>query len=390
MSQRFTIDGSDRLEERLAELCQRVLKEVRAIIPQQLLRALVLGGGYGRGQGGVLKAGGLDLPYNDLEFYLFLRGNRLWNVRRFQPSLEDLGSSLSPESGLHIEFKIESIDRLRRAPVSMFSYDLVTAHRVVFGGGNVFAGCSHHLDPRAIPVSEATRLLFNRCTGLLLAKEKLLQAELNSEDADFIGRNIAKAQLALGDALLTTCKLYDWDVRVRHERLANLESFAGLDLRQVRIHHAQGLAFKLHPERFSGSRHELNRRHEEASSLARETWLKLESSRLGVEFASVTDYTETRINKWDGSPFWLNYILNLRTYGMKAALDPLAARYPRERLLRALPSLLWGETPERPAHAKPVLDQPERARNLQAVLHARSPDWRNLVAAYKEVWPSYG
>src|SRR6185437_1721005 len=72
---RFTMDGSDALEKHLARICEKVLGGVRALISENKLEALVLGGGYGRGQGGVLKTNSGDAPYNDLEFYVFLRGN---------------------------------------------------------------------------------------------------------------------------------------------------------------------------------------------------------------------------------------------------------------------------------------------------------------------------
>ena len=96
MRQRFTIDGSERLEQEIAEKCREIGHEVGKLIPGRKLEALVLGGGYGRGQGGVLLTEHGDRPYNDLEFYVFLNGNRLWNERRYKASLDELGQRLSP------------------------------------------------------------------------------------------------------------------------------------------------------------------------------------------------------------------------------------------------------------------------------------------------------
>ena len=72
---RFTIDGDPSLERHLDQVCNRVTDEVRACIPGRSLEGLLLGGGYGRGEGGVLKTASGDRPYNDLEFYVFVRGN---------------------------------------------------------------------------------------------------------------------------------------------------------------------------------------------------------------------------------------------------------------------------------------------------------------------------
>src|SRR5215471_2370920 len=95
MSARFTLDGSAGLERRLGELCEQILNGMRAIVPQRRLQALVLGGGYGRGQGGVLKEDSGDAPYNDLEFYLFLKGSLLINEWWYGQTLHDFGKCLS-------------------------------------------------------------------------------------------------------------------------------------------------------------------------------------------------------------------------------------------------------------------------------------------------------
>src|SRR5580700_436722 len=115
MRARFTIDGSKALEERLARLCGRVRRRVVGQIPPKELAAIVLGGGYGRGEGGVLKTASGDKPYNDLEFYVFVRGNRLWNERGYRKAMETLGESLSLDAGLHVEFKIDCVERWKQA-----------------------------------------------------------------------------------------------------------------------------------------------------------------------------------------------------------------------------------------------------------------------------------
>src|SRR5262249_27434954 len=63
-----------------------------------------------------------------------------------------------------------------RRPISMFSYDLVAQHRELWAMGETFRGCNHHLEPTMLPGLEATRLLLNRCTGLLLARTILAES----------------------------------------------------------------------------------------------------------------------------------------------------------------------------------------------------------------------
>jgi hypothetical protein len=346
------------------------------------LEALVLGGGYGRGQGGVLVSPSGDRPYNDLEFYVFLKGNPILNERRFRGVFSELGERLSQEAGLHVEFKLDSLEKLRASPITMFSYDLLAGHYRLCGDENIFAGCEHHLVPENIPISEATRLLFNRCSGLLISKELLQQEPISPDQSDFIMRNVAKAQLALGDAFLTAFQQYHWDINERRRRLEKLDyQDAGTLLTIVREHHARGAEFKLHPKRIVQNKDDLRRQHAEISKLGLQIWLWIESKRLRLNFASAHDYAFSDVAKCPDTSTVRNCLLNVRTFGPKAVLDELGRRYPRERLFNALSLLLWnGE----------VSEDPGVIRHLQKQLRSNAWDWTGFVAAYKQIWPSYG
>lgn len=379
MSKRFTIDGSGALELQLERICDRVLREVQAHVPPPKLEALVLGGSYGRGEGGVLKTRGGDEPYNDLEFYVFVRGCSWRQTERLGGELTVLGEHLAHACGLAIDFKVDSLEKLRRSPISMFSYDLVSGHRILLGGSDVFRGCEHHRDARRIPLCEATRLLFNRCGGLLLVREILARRAPSTADMDFIGRNLAKAEVALGDAILTAHGLYDWSVVVRRERFQEVaipEPLAWMP--RVQRHYAAGAEFKLHPRREEKSAVEFTRDHMEITGLAGDVWLWLEARRLKHPFASFYEYVFDGDEKCPATAGWRNYLLTLRMFGGSAALDSLARRHPRERLFNALCVLLWqGET----------VKQPRIIRFLQKQLRTAASDWTGLVDAYKRLWP---
>lgn len=387
MSSRFTLDGSANLESELASACDSVCSAVREQIPPNTLEAIVLAGGYGRGEGGVCRSADGDRPYNDLEFYVFLRGNRLWNQRRYVRFLGDLSDRLSRDAAVHIELKLDSLRRLRHSPVSMFSYDLVSRHRVVWPSPgssraqSFFEGCDRHLNASQIPLSEATRLLFNRCTGLWLARELLRSGELMPGQRDFIGRNIAKLQLALGDVVLTAERAYHWSCLERRDRFQRLKSPHDLPhADDLRRHHMAGVEFKLHPSRVCKSSAEFHLDYQEISRLALRLWLWLENKRLNRSFSTAFEYASSPIPKCGGSPAWRNLALNAITFGPTAAFDFMAFRYPRERLLNALTLLLWGD------------DAPDAAglqKCLQQQLRTHSSEGPRLAQAYKALWPRF-
>lgn len=379
---RFTIDGSAALENVLSEACRKVLAGVQEIVPSGRLEGLVLGGGYGRGQGGVLQTAEGERPYNDMEFYVFVRGNLFLAQRRFRAALNQLGERLSPQIGLHVEFKLDSLEKLRRSRVTMYSYDLVAGNKILFGDASLFHRCEHHLDAAQIPASEATRLLFNRCSGLLLVQELLRSPSLDVEQCDFIGRNLAKAQLGFGDAVLTIFGRYHWDCRERHESLnQSSPAVAPSWLAEVRRHHAEGVQFKLHPHRASGSLEEFKSRFAELHDLGRRLWLWAESRRLDHNFETVREYALSILRKCPESSPVRNGFLNLRTCGRRTLFTAGFLRYPRERLFNALCLLLWDDE---------ICREPGLLRYLQKQLGARTKTRDVLMAAYRRVWENYG
>ena len=368
MSERFTIDGSAALESYLAATCKKVLTGIKSLVPAAKLDGIALGGGYGRGEGGVLKTAAGDQPYNDLEFFVFIRGNAILAERKFRHPLHELGESLSPDAGLEVEFKVLTLEKLRRSAPSMFYYDLVAGHRWQLGDDALLAGCEHHRDEAKIPLHEATRLLMNRCSGLLYSAERLARKNFSEAEADFVGRNLAKAQLAFGDVLLAANGQYHWSCRERHARLAKLSGAENLPLADLVGHHKTGLEFKLHPTRSAESREVLSARHAELSALGKQLWLWLESKRLGTKFSSPRDYAFSETNLCPETSSLRNRLVNFRAFG---ASGLVCCRYPRERVFRALSLLLW--------------EQNEFGK-VRSILRTDAADFAGLVAAYENLW----
>jgi hypothetical protein len=372
---RFTLNGSDALEHHLAKACQTVLAGISRIIPPHKLQGIALGGGYGRGEGGVLEAPTGHQPYNDLEFYVFVRGLPWLNERRYSKSLHELSAELVLSADVELEFKITSPTKFRRSPQSLFYHDLVVRHRWLLGDDSLFAGCEHHRAAKSIPLSEATRLLMNRCSGLLFAREKLGHDGFSAAAADFVCRNIAKTELALGDAVLIALGQYDWSCRERGRRLGDLAAAEDLPwLEEVCERHAAGIEFKLRPHRSGLAREALQQHLCAVSLLALGSWLWLENRRLGCEFRSAADYASSDINKWPGTSIWRNRLANVRVFGPRALLPPRNRRHPRERILNALALLLW---------ARPETS-PELTRRIQRELLLSGPT--ALIPAYQQRW----
>jgi hypothetical protein len=378
---RFTLDGSDQLETHLARSCDQVLAGVCSVVPTNRLEAVLLGGGYGRGEGGVLQTADGDKPYNDLEFYILLRGQSWLNERKFRSRLHQLCEQLSPVVGVEVEFKIISLQKLESSEITMHYYDLVAGHRRLWGGKDLLRRCRQHRAPNALPLSEATRLLMNRSSGLLFSNSLLERKDFGATEADFVGRNQAKAQLAFGDVVLTAYGLYHASCRERNRRLRTLEpkdKLPWFDL--VRQHHDKGVDFKLHPRKTNATRDELRERQHELVRMALQLWLWLEARRLRQRFSSAIEYARCPINKCPETTFARNALVNATTFGAPALLKEKAFRYPRERLFNALSLLLWEPS---------TLREPQLLHNVQTELVTPAVRSDDLIAAYQNLWQRF-
>lgn len=343
-SQLFTRDGDEFLECRIAEICRDVREELLAIMSPKTLKGIALAGGYGRGEGGVFHTEAGDKPYNDVEFFAFAHGPRHILRKRWNRKIHALEIRLTEKYDIDVEIRLLGSGEIQRSNPSMFYYDLLKGHFWVLGDESLLENCQHHADPKNLPVSEATRLLMNRASGLLFAKRRLSQDSFDSKDADFVFRNLAKAQLAMGDSILASRGRYHWSCLERHKRLVSLQRN-----KEIVEHHWAGVEFKLHPHLPECSKEELQDCLEDVSDLLLDVFLQIESKRLG-RFIPSADYY-LKIRSQTSTPFNLrNRLINFRDSGPAGLLDD---SHPRERLLDLLCSQLWCREENQPASCRP-------------------------------------
>lgn len=378
MNHRFTLDGSDSLEAFLGSLCQEIAQAICSVIPAKHLKCLLLGGGYGRGEGGVLSSEEGDLPYNDLEFYVIHTRHFLTAQKLYGKGLHQLSATFSQKAGIDVEFKLLSLAQLEGAPVSMFYYDLVSRHFLVVGDESALENCGHHRAAHRIPLHEATRLLMNRCSGLFFSQQRLGCRMLSEDDSDFVYRNILKAKLALGDVILASRGEYHWSCLERHKRISKLETRNDLpEIQAITELHEEGVQFKLHPVRSTRSREELQAEFDVVSSIAKRVWLWLETRRLENKFGDVVAYALDSGDKCPETNDLKNRLINLRLFGVSGLQT---GSYPRERLLRTLPLFLWARNFEQ---------NQKQLKFIQDQLKAGSAEIKELHNRYKFIWEHY-
>jgi hypothetical protein len=292
--------------------------------------SLVLGGGYGRGEGGVMAGpDGLEFS-NDLDYFLF-------DDCPDEPTLvawcRGIERKESAVLGIDVEIKCLRADSIGDPSRSMMFADLVAGHVVVAGDGGFLEKHRENLDFSRIDPAEASRLLWNRGSGMYFARCRLGQ----EGELKFVIRNHAKLKLALGDGWLCLNGQYTSKCRERGERLALCELPENLEW--LREWHAEGVEFKFRPFSDGPTWAEL----EEESRKLIEAWgrvyLAAEEKRLKRKLPGFSEYLRLP-RLLNGTPVVKNLLLSVRDKLKRGGFIRPVGDYPRAGLMRALPCLL--------------------------------------------------
>lgn len=217
-------------------LLEKVLSEMKELLSGTGL-CIVLGGSYGRGDGGVRQDRENGILYNDLDFFAFAR-EKSGNADRL---LKDISRKYEDLLKVDVDFSrvMSAADIQNNAPRLMMQ-ELKRGYRLVCGE-DLLEKYLPEYPAEALPFYEACRLLLNRGMGLYLAGEKIAK---KSADTDFILRNLYKAILGTADAMMIASGQYRWKLT---DRLAYFES---LDLREEwKAFYREAVAFKHSPHR---------------------------------------------------------------------------------------------------------------------------------------------
>lgn len=212
---RYAPEGNESFDAVVDGHLATVADQLHAALGVAICRCLVLGGGYGRGEGGVVPTPAGLRPHNDYDLVLIHRGAQ----RHVAAVCEQIGAALGPEFGVHVDITPVPDARVARLPACLTWYELGAGHQVVIGDAEAMAPLRAR-QLRDVMPSEWGRLLLNRTSGLHFAADVLAGGDaggiLGHEDrAAFVRRQIEKAWLALGDVELARRGHYHHLVRRR-------------------------------------------------------------------------------------------------------------------------------------------------------------------------------
>ena len=324
--------GSENFNREMHEVLADLTEEAVGLIGDNLV-ALLLGGGYGRGEGAVYLIDGQEKPFNDLDLTIVVQRRN----RALKKALLHIKHRYEHRLGIHVDFSRPiTLSELRHLPHWLMWHDLLSGHKTLYGPAYILSVNMPSYMSQPVPGTEALRLLLNRGAGLLMAL-RIERGCQPSPDPEFVRRNYYKAALALGDAVLIMLGRYEGNHRRRHERLIeSVESDKELQKLDLIGYHEDGVNYKFEPHNFADRAINEDDLRQLASRW-RDVLLWCERQRTGGPFEDIEVYSrwpgirEKEYNRLRHIP--KNLVRNLR-------VGWLSLRHPRESLYRQLPQLL--------------------------------------------------
>ncbi len=324
---------------------------VLAIMGEEV-EAIILCGGYGRGEGGVfIEPGGRESLYNDYDMFVVIKPMPRSRKAFYQGELKKLGHSLEKGFGIEVDFgPLKTLDQMRTAPFTLFNYELKYGHIVTYGADDIL-DVMPEWDGDSIPVMEAVKLLLNRGVGLFLSREKLAADPDSEATNEFVTRNIYKGCMAIGDAVLMCRRLYNFSYLQRIELMkASSESLLVKSL-DIYDDYLSSMEYKLKPSRNIFNKQQLaDLLDKNVEKLLRMFFVAAARVFKSQDDATYSVFAQGFVNGHNPAEIARNMLLNLKSFGLSGFNPVWFMKYPRMRLFYCLPYLL--DSGDKPSKAE--------------------------------------
>ncbi|MBT8045634.1 MAG: hypothetical protein KJN67_00580 [Pontiella sp.] len=213
---KYTVKGSEKLDAQIDVHLEHI---ARTVAPH--CDAIILMGGYGRGEGTpLIHPDGSQSPFNDYDLVVIVDTVNSAVKLHFQT----LEQQLSADLGLAVDLCPYAKPELPTREFSLLNYEMKYGHMVIAGEENILDALPAYRHG-AIPLSEGARLLLNRGKLLLDVKRRLSSSTaLTGAERTELIKFIHKALLAFGDAALLAAGQYDISYSVKKDRIPDIGS----------------------------------------------------------------------------------------------------------------------------------------------------------------------
>jgi len=239
-NQQFTYYGEKDAENFLVEVLTKIRNIFKEYFTKEQTTALILIGGYGRGEGGIVKKDGVYRPHNNLDL-LYIYNETL--DKKILTRVDEALQKISKEYDIGIDLSAISKKKILNLEGLVISYDMRFGHKTLLGDSSFIREYDHFSVYNIDPV-DMRQLLVNRGTLLLINRLLLQKEELSTRDKKLIIKHAIKAIIGYGDALLFFHNQYHWSYA---QKQSNMTKLSAID-EKTKALYTEAIAFRFQPD----------------------------------------------------------------------------------------------------------------------------------------------
>ncbi|MFT5662456.1 MAG: hypothetical protein ACI9TV_003113 [Sulfurimonas sp.] len=238
-NQQLTYYNNKEAEKFLHKVLESISSVFKDVFYEGQTVALILIGGYGRGEGGIVLEHGIYHPHNNLDL-LYIHHDYI------NPSKKALVNTLlqvvSKKFNIGIDMSMITKQKLMKLNGLVITYDMRYGHKTLLGNSDFLKNCEsfslYNIDP-----IDMRQLLVNRGTLLLINRLLLCKDTLSTEERKLIIKHTMKAIIGYGDALLYFNDLYHWSYA---QKQSNMAESTSID-KKIQALYSEAILFRFRP-----------------------------------------------------------------------------------------------------------------------------------------------
>jgi hypothetical protein len=304
---KFTVRGSAKLELLIQNMVEEIASAIISDLKEDDYEALIMLGGYGRGEGGVVIENGEEKPHNNFDFILISKNKNDYMNEELKKKLMFQISEKSQKLNIGIDISVISAKKLQNAECRIIWYDMRFGHKTIFGNSD-FVPSLTRFSKDKIPSWDARNLMVNRGT-LMIINDLIIQKNyLDYNLKKLIIKHIIKAIIGYGDTFLFFLGDYHWSYVQKQKNMRRRTDVNP----KFRALYEEAMNFRFQPDYPRYLAKDLRIWIEELREHFKEVFLICETKRLQQKTIS-----------WDEYPFkafeyaWGDYLFHPKSFAKK-------------------------------------------------------------------------
>lgn len=239
-NQHFTYYNNKETEAFLNNVMHEASSVFIDLFSKNQTAALILIGGYGRGEGGIVFENGIYCPHNNLDLLYIYNGKIKSDiVEKANNQLQ----KISKKYNIGIDMSAINKQKLLKLDGQVVAYDMRYGHKTLLGDSK-FLKDHNAFSLYSIDPADIRQLLVNRGTLLLINRILLNKQTLTKDEKKLIIKHAIKAIIGYGDALLYFNDAYHWSYA---QKQTNMSELTNID-KNIKDLYSEAMLFRFMPD----------------------------------------------------------------------------------------------------------------------------------------------